>query len=188
MGPNWGSVAMGSGLSWLPASEGRNRIRSTSQMRLLLMACFNYICPFRKRFLLHLFSLYFHEKLSKALQWLSSHLSLSRGEKSPVRPGDNGERVRLPGGVAASWLAGLPPTPGQPATRQTRPRLVGSGYVPIASCTAKTQYQTFETNIPKKGIAWRASPNFLIHVSVSDLYIPMIGLPIPSWGKYMVRS
>ncbi len=38
--------------------------------------------------------------------------------------------------------------------------------------TAKTKYRKFETNIPRKG------PNFHIHVSVSDLYIPAIGLPI----------
>jgi hypothetical protein len=36
----------------------------------------------------------------------------------------------------------------------------------------------FETNIPRKGIARSQSPNFRIHVSVSDLYIPTIGLPI----------
>jgi hypothetical protein len=35
----------------------------------------------------------------------------------------------------------------------------------------------FETNIPSKGIATPQS-NFHIHVSVSDLYIPRIGLPI----------
>jgi hypothetical protein len=34
--------------------------------------------------------------------------------------------------------------------------------------TAKTQYRKFETNIP----------NSYIHVSVRDLYIPLIGLPI----------
>jgi hypothetical protein len=39
------------------------------------------------------------------------------------------------------------------------------------------QYRKFEPNIPRKGIAGH-SPNFIIHVSVSDLYIPRIGLPI----------
>jgi hypothetical protein len=34
----------------------------------------------------------------------------------------------------------------------------------------------FETNIPRKEIA-RLSPNFHIHVSASDLYIPTTGLP-----------
>jgi hypothetical protein len=58
--------------------------------------------PFRNLFFLHLFSYYFNEKIAKALQYIASHLSFSRGEKSPVRPGDNGERVRLHGGVAAS--------------------------------------------------------------------------------------
>ncbi len=46
--------------------------------------------------------------------------------------------------------------------------------------TAKTKYRDFETNIPRKGISeYRGlSPNFHIHASVSDLYIPTIGLPI----------
>jgi hypothetical protein len=44
-------------------------------------------------------------------------------------------------------------------------------------CTAKAKYQNFETNIPEK--EYRGlSPNFHIHASVSDLYIPTIGLPI----------
>ncbi len=43
--------------------------------------------------------------------------------------------------------------------------------------TAKTQYQKFETNISRKGLA-RPIPNFHMHVSVKDLYIPTIGLPI----------
>jgi hypothetical protein len=43
--------------------------------------------------------------------------------------------------------------------------------------TAKTQYRKFETFITKKGIG-SLSPYFHIHVSVSDLYIPTIGLPI----------
>jgi hypothetical protein len=34
-----------------------------------------------------------------------------------------------------------------------------------------------ETNIPRKGIA-QPQPQFPFHVSVSDLYIPAIGLPI----------
>jgi hypothetical protein len=45
----------------------------------------------------------------------------------------------------------------------------------IGNCAVKTQYRKFETNIPRKGIA---RPNFHIQVSVSDLYIPTIGLPI----------
>ncbi len=43
--------------------------------------------------------------------------------------------------------------------------------------TAKTQYGKFETNTPEKELR-SLSPNFHIHVSVSDLYIPIIGLPI----------
>jgi hypothetical protein len=45
---------------------------------------------------------------------------------------------------------------------------------------AKTQYRKFEINIPKKGIARPKSHNFHIHVSLSDLYIPTIVLPILS--------
>jgi hypothetical protein len=56
--------------------------------------------------------------------------------------------------------------------------------------TAKTQYRKFETKIPRKEIAGLSS-NFHIHVSVSDLYIPRIGLHIllqenmwtDSWNK-----
>jgi hypothetical protein len=44
--------------------------------------------------------------------------------------------------------------------------------------TARTQYRKFETNIPRKRIAHGLNPNFHSHVSVSDLYIPKIGLPI----------
>ncbi len=43
--------------------------------------------------------------------------------------------------------------------------------------TAKTQYWKFETNILRKKFADLGN-NFHIHVSVNDLYIPTIGLPI----------
>jgi hypothetical protein len=43
--------------------------------------------------------------------------------------------------------------------------------------TAKTQYRKFETNIPREGAA-RMKSQIYINVSVSDLYIPLIGLPI----------
>ncbi len=43
--------------------------------------------------------------------------------------------------------------------------------------TAETEYRKFETNIPRKELR-SLSPNFHIHVSVSNLYIPTIGLPI----------
>ena len=43
--------------------------------------------------------------------------------------------------------------------------------------TAKIKYRKFETNIPRKGI-WGLSPNFHIHVSLIDLFIPTIGLPL----------
>ncbi len=52
-----------------------------------------------------------------------------------------------------------------------------SGLVGQTSNTAQTQYRKFETNIHRKGTA-RLSPNFHIHLSVSDLYIPKNGLPI----------
>ncbi len=42
--------------------------------------------------------------------------------------------------------------------------------------TAKTKGRKFETNIPEK--EYRGlSPNFHIHVSMSELYIPTMGLP-----------
>ncbi len=42
----------------------------------------------------------------------------------------------------------------------------------IACClNAKTQYRKFEIYIPREGISRGISPNFHIHVSVSDLYI-----------------
>jgi hypothetical protein len=44
----------------------------------------------------------------------------------------------------------------------------------ICNCTAKTKCRKLETNIPRKGMCG-LSPNFHIHVSVSDLYIPTIG-------------
>jgi hypothetical protein len=43
--------------------------------------------------------------------------------------------------------------------------------------TAKTQYRIFETNIREKELRGH-SPNSFIPVSVSELYIPMISLPI----------
>ncbi len=60
-------------------------------------------------------------------------------------------------------------------------------------CTAKTRYR-IKTNIPRRGIALLC-PNFYIHVSVSNLYIPKIGLPIlfkkicgPILGIYTRKS
>ncbi len=61
--------------------------------------------------------------------------------------------------------------------------------------TAKRQQRKFETNIPRKGIARGLSPSLHIHVSVSDLFIPTIGLPIllqenmwPGSWEYTNRS
>jgi hypothetical protein len=50
------------------------------------------------------------------------------------------------------------------------------------STTAKTQFRKFETNIPRKGLR-SLSPNFHIHVSVSDLYIPTILLQENMWTR-----
>ncbi len=61
-------------------------------------------------------------------------------------------------------------TPLSPAT------IFGLRWIPVFY-TAKTQYQKFETNVPKKELC-SLSPNFHIHVFVSDLYVPMIGLLI----------
>jgi hypothetical protein len=47
----------------------------------------------------------------------------------------------------------------------------------MAMGTAMNQYRKLETNIPKKELRGYR-PNFLIHVSVSDLNIPTIHLPI----------
>ncbi len=49
-----------------------------------------------------------------------------------------------------------------------------------AYCTAlqRTNTKKFETNIARKGTAQPQFPNFHIHVSVSDLYILTIDLPI----------
>jgi hypothetical protein len=43
--------------------------------------------------------------------------------------------------------------------------------------TAKTEYRKFEKNISRKELRG-PRPNFHIHVSVSDFYVPTIGLPI----------
>jgi hypothetical protein len=63
------------------------------------------------------------------------------------------------------------------------------------SCTAKNQYRKFEKQIfPEKELRGHC-PNFRIHVSVSDLYIHTIDLPIllleicgPILGIYINRS
>ncbi len=47
----------------------------------------------------------------------------------------------------------------------------------FSTCTAKTHYRKLEQKFPEKGLRGH-SPNFYIHVSVSDLYIPPICLPI----------
>jgi hypothetical protein len=55
-------------------------------------------------------------------------------------------------------------------------RTYSNGKDPIIY-TAKNQYRKLETNIFRKELRGH-SPNFHIHVSVSDLYIPTIDLPI----------
>jgi hypothetical protein len=52
----------------------------------------------------------------------------------------------------------------------------------LLSCTAKIKCQKFETNIPRKGIPG-LSPNFYIHASVNELYIPMMGMPFFAGGN-----
>ncbi len=49
--------------------------------------------------------------------------------------------------------------------------------ISCAICTAKTKCRKFKTYIPRKGISG-LSPNFHIHVSMSELYIPTMGLPV----------
>ncbi len=53
-------------------------------------------------------------------------------------------------------------------------------------CTAKPQYQKFETNIPRKELCG-LSPNFHTHASVSDLY-PHERFAYSATGKYVDRS
>jgi hypothetical protein len=48
---------------------------------------------------------------------------------------------------------------------------------PLVLYIAKNPQQIFKTNIPRKQLRGH-SPNFHIHVSVSDLYIPTIDLSI----------
>ncbi len=52
---------------------------------------------------------------------------------------------------------------------------IGSAESGIIHCKVP-QYRKLETNIPRKELPVH-SPNFDIHVSVSDWYIPMIDLP-----------
>ncbi len=94
-----------------------------------------------------------------------------------------------------------PPSPPILLTSKERREIVRSGRVPYLKTvrtpgswsiihilynvtsaihyTAKNQYRKLETNILRKGIGGH-SPNFHIHVSVSDLlvYVPTIHLPI----------
>ncbi len=68
-----------------------------------------------------------------------------------------------------------------------------TGYT-LHKCTAKTQYQKFWTNIPRKGIA-RPRSQFPHLCACERFKIPTIGLPIrmkeifgPTLGKYINRS
>ena len=54
----------------------------------------------------------------------------------------------------------------------------------VFSYTAKTQYRNSKQLFLEKKLCG-LSPNFHIHMSVSDLYIPTIGLPILLAGKYV---
>ncbi len=55
--------------------------------------------------------------------------------------------------------------------------LLGSQEYGTGTYTAKKKCRKFETHIPRKELRGH-SPNFHIHVSVSDSYIPTIDLPI----------
>jgi hypothetical protein len=58
---------------------------------------------------------------------------------------------------------------------QPRQAKVVLGPTPLAN----TQCRKFKKNIPRKGIArCGLSPNFHIHLSVGDLYIPAVNLAI----------
>jgi hypothetical protein len=59
---------------------------------------------------------------------------------------------------------------------ETQDFLAGGGGV-RGVFTAKTQYRKSKHIIPEKELGG-LSPNSYIHISVSDLYIPTIGLPI----------
>ncbi len=50
--------------------------------------------------------------------------------------------------------------------------------IAVQNRTVKTLYRKFETNIPRNKTALPRSQFLYIHVSVSGLYIPTIGLPI----------
>jgi hypothetical protein len=59
----------------------------------------------------------------------------------------------------------------------------------IEACSVKTQYRKFETNIPEKKLRG-LSPNFHIHVPVSDLYVVYSHdqSAFSAAGKYVDRS
>ncbi len=61
--------------------------------------------------------------------------------------------------------------PAQCVPAQCAPEHIVSVITDLLSHAAKTQYQIFDTNIPRKGTA-RHSPNSYIHVPLSDLHIP----------------
>jgi hypothetical protein len=83
-----------------------------------------------------------------------------------------GLELLRPGELVSDWSGHL---------TQVRLQLEGTCIMhflnPSFLCTAKKQYRKLETNIPEKELRG-TSPNFHIHVSVSDLYFPTIGLPI----------
>jgi hypothetical protein len=88
---------------------------------------------------------------------------------SPLRLSSGTHQCRL----WCSWWAG----PGQasPSLPFSSSSLTQSQNLHAPHC--KNQYRKFETNILRKELRGH-SPNFHLHVSVSDLYIPTIDLPI----------
>jgi hypothetical protein len=98
----------------------------------------------------------------------------------PVPGGERLERGvwREEEGVPSLRCRGSPRLPSSPSSRgghHQQLRVFGIGTF-LHHHTAKTKYRNFETIFPKK--EYRGlSPNFHIHASVSDLYIPTFGLP-----------
>jgi hypothetical protein len=56
--------------------------------------------------------------------------------------------------------------------KETEKKIIENGH------TEKTQYRKFETIIPTEKELCGLSPNFYIHVTVSELYSLTIGLPV----------
>ncbi len=69
----------------------------------------------------------------------------------------------------------------------SRGQNVKNRYLLQYTAKTKTQYRKFETNIPRKELRGY-SPNCYIHVSVRNLYIPLIGLYLFCCSKQVDRT